>query len=84
MDKRMQHHYDKATQTYFRPPNQAGVLPTPLLSPWQAQHQGLTRTSMPQRRQRVEQLVQYFTDTACLKYYSLSTPIATSTSTREN
>uniref|UniRef100_A0A3Q1FQ30 Coiled-coil serine-rich protein 2a n=1 Tax=Acanthochromis polyacanthus TaxID=80966 RepID=A0A3Q1FQ30_9TELE len=51
MDKRMQHHYDKATQTYWRPPNQAGVLPTPLLSPWQAQHQGLTRTSMPQRRQ---------------------------------
>ncbi|XP_008295734.1 serine-rich coiled-coil domain-containing protein 2 isoform X2 [Stegastes partitus] len=51
MDRRMQHHYDKATQTYWRPPNQAGVLPTPLLSPWQAQHQGLTRTSMPQRRQ---------------------------------
>ncbi|XP_063347103.1 serine-rich coiled-coil domain-containing protein 2 isoform X3 [Pelmatolapia mariae] len=51
VDKRMQHHYDKATQTYWRPPNHAGVLPTPLLSPWQAQHQGLTRTSMPQRRQ---------------------------------
>ncbi|XP_070697518.1 serine-rich coiled-coil domain-containing protein 2 isoform X2 [Pempheris klunzingeri] len=51
MDKRMHHHYDKATQTYWRPPNHAGVLPTPLLSPWQAQHQGLTRTSMPQRRQ---------------------------------
>ncbi|XP_030603817.1 serine-rich coiled-coil domain-containing protein 2 isoform X2 [Archocentrus centrarchus] len=51
MDKRMQHRYDKATQTYWRPPSHAGVLPTPLLSPWQAQHQGLTRTSMPQRRQ---------------------------------
>ncbi|XP_029305143.1 serine-rich coiled-coil domain-containing protein 2 isoform X2 [Cottoperca gobio] len=51
MDKRMQQHYDKATQTYWRPPSHAGVLPTPLLSPWQAQHQGLTRTSMPQRRQ---------------------------------
>uniref|UniRef100_UPI0037E98DCD serine-rich coiled-coil domain-containing protein 2 n=1 Tax=Semicossyphus pulcher TaxID=241346 RepID=UPI0037E98DCD len=50
-DKRMQNHYDKATQTYWRPPSNAGVLPTPLLSPWQAQHQGLTRTSMPQRRQ---------------------------------
>ncbi|KAI3363330.1 hypothetical protein L3Q82_011961, partial [Scortum barcoo] len=49
MDRR--HHYDKATQTYWRPPSHAGVLPTPLLSPWQAQHQGLTRTSMPQRRQ---------------------------------
>ncbi|XP_029961921.1 serine-rich coiled-coil domain-containing protein 2 isoform X2 [Salarias fasciatus] len=51
MDKRTLHHHDKATQTYWRPPNHAGVLPTPLLSPWQAQHQGLTRTSMPQRRQ---------------------------------
>ncbi|XP_036979329.1 serine-rich coiled-coil domain-containing protein 2 isoform X1 [Acanthopagrus latus] len=51
MDKRMQHHYDKATQTYCRLPSHAGVLPTPLLSPWQAQHQVLTRTSMPQRRQ---------------------------------
>ncbi|XP_059215289.1 serine-rich coiled-coil domain-containing protein 2 isoform X3 [Centropristis striata] len=51
MDRRMQHHYDKATQTYWRPPSHAGVLPTPLLSPWQAQHQGLTRTSMPQRKQ---------------------------------
>ncbi|XP_042357550.1 serine-rich coiled-coil domain-containing protein 2 isoform X2 [Plectropomus leopardus] len=51
MDKRMQHHYDKATQTYWRPPSHAGVLTAPLLSPWQAQHQGLTRTSMPQRRQ---------------------------------
>lgn len=29
---------------------QGGALPTPFLSPWQAQHQGLTRTSMPQRR----------------------------------
>ncbi|KAG7228638.1 hypothetical protein INR49_013324 [Caranx melampygus] len=51
MDRRVQHHYDKATQTYGRPPSQTGVLPTPLLSPWQAQHQGVTRTSMPQRRQ---------------------------------
>ncbi|KAK2824466.1 hypothetical protein Q5P01_021641 [Channa striata] len=50
MDKRMQHHYDKATQTYWRPASQAGVLHNPLLSPWQAQHQGLIRTSMPQRR----------------------------------
>ncbi|XP_068424287.1 serine-rich coiled-coil domain-containing protein 2 isoform X2 [Clinocottus analis] len=83
-DKRMQHHYDKATQTSCRPPSHAGALPTPLLSTWQAQHQGLTRTSMPQRRQRVEHLVQYFTDTARLKYYSLSNPASTSTSTRED
>uniref|UniRef100_G3P7L9 Coiled-coil serine-rich protein 2a n=1 Tax=Gasterosteus aculeatus TaxID=69293 RepID=G3P7L9_GASAC len=51
MDKRMRHQCDKATQTYWRPPSHGGALPTPLLSPWQAQHQGLTRTSMPQRRQ---------------------------------
>ncbi|XP_041645040.1 serine-rich coiled-coil domain-containing protein 2 isoform X2 [Cheilinus undulatus] len=51
MDRRLQNHYDKATQTHWRPQSHAGVLPTPLLSPWQAQHQGLTRTSMPQRRQ---------------------------------
>ncbi|XP_034093774.1 serine-rich coiled-coil domain-containing protein 2 isoform X2 [Gymnodraco acuticeps] len=85
MDRRTQHHYDKATQTYWRPPSHAGVLPPPLLSPWHAQHQGLNRTSMPQRRQqRVEHLVQYFTDVACLKYFSLSTPASTSTSTRED
>ncbi|KAK2921721.1 hypothetical protein Q8A73_001206 [Channa argus] len=53
MDKRMQHHYDKATQTYWRPASHAGVLHNPLLSPWQAQHQGLIRTSMPQRRLNV-------------------------------
>uniref|UniRef100_A0A3B3BW01 Coiled-coil serine-rich protein 2a n=1 Tax=Oryzias melastigma TaxID=30732 RepID=A0A3B3BW01_ORYME len=63
------HHYDKATQTHWRPPNHAGALPTPLLSPWQAQHQGLTRTSMPQRRQSVEHLACYFTDTS---WYSKS------------
>ncbi|XP_029926448.1 serine-rich coiled-coil domain-containing protein 2 isoform X2 [Myripristis murdjan] len=47
---RRTHQYDKATQTHWRTPNYAGVLPTPLLSPWQAQHQGSPRTSMPQRR----------------------------------
>ncbi|XP_076015383.1 serine-rich coiled-coil domain-containing protein 2 isoform X2 [Genypterus blacodes] len=51
MDRRTARHYDKATQTYWRAPAHTGVLPTPPLSPWQAQHQGLTRTSMPQRRQ---------------------------------
>ncbi|XP_077438307.1 serine-rich coiled-coil domain-containing protein 2 isoform X2 [Vanacampus margaritifer] len=71
-DKRLQRPCDKATQTHWRPPSHAGVLPTPSLPPWQAQHQALTCTSMPQRRQRVEHLVQYFTDRACFKY--LSTP----------
>ncbi|XP_055018709.1 serine-rich coiled-coil domain-containing protein 2 isoform X2 [Boleophthalmus pectinirostris] len=50
MDKRKQQHYDKATQTAYRPPANTGVLPTPMLSPWQAQAQGLARTSMPQHR----------------------------------
>ncbi|XP_047207533.1 serine-rich coiled-coil domain-containing protein 2 isoform X3 [Girardinichthys multiradiatus] len=49
MDKRMQHN-DKATQTHWKTPSYSSVLPTPLLSPWQAPHQGLMRTSMPQRR----------------------------------
>ncbi|XP_074531671.1 serine-rich coiled-coil domain-containing protein 2 isoform X2 [Halichoeres trimaculatus] len=84
MDKRLQNQYDKTTQTYWRPASHAGVLPAPLLSPWQAQHQGLTRTSMPQRRQRVEHLVVYFYDTACLKYYSPPAPASASTSTRQN
>ncbi|XP_028982838.1 serine-rich coiled-coil domain-containing protein 2 isoform X3 [Betta splendens] len=35
------------------------------------------------RWQGVEQLVRYFTDTACLKYYSLSTPASASTPTWE-
>ncbi|XP_029690947.1 serine-rich coiled-coil domain-containing protein 2 isoform X3 [Takifugu rubripes] len=82
-DNRKQHHYDKATQTYWRSTRHTGLLPTQLLSPWQGQHQGLTCAGMLQRRQRVEQLVQYFFDTACLKYYSLSAPTSASTSTRE-
>ncbi|KAM4729282.1 serine-rich coiled-coil domain-containing protein 2 isoform 2-T2 [Anableps anableps] len=48
-EKQMQHH-DKATQTYGRTPSHPGALPTPLLTPWHAQQQGLLRTSMPQRR----------------------------------
>uniref|UniRef100_A0AAV2JPY0 Uncharacterized protein n=1 Tax=Knipowitschia caucasica TaxID=637954 RepID=A0AAV2JPY0_KNICA len=52
MDKRKQHHHDKATQTHYRPPANTGVLPSPMLSPWQAQaqHQGQSRPSMPPRR----------------------------------
>ncbi|KAK5882630.1 hypothetical protein CesoFtcFv8_021195 [Champsocephalus esox] len=73
MDRRTQHHYDKATQTYWRPPSHTGVLPPPLLSTWHAQHLGLNRTSMPQRRQqRVEHLVQYFTDVAWYSSVSLT------------
>nr|XP_057914254.1 serine-rich coiled-coil domain-containing protein 2 isoform X2 [Doryrhamphus excisus] len=71
-DKRTHHRYDKATQTHWRPPNQSGALPSPSPPPWQAQHQALTCTSMPQRRQRVEHLVQYFTDRPCFKYLSTS------------
>ncbi|XP_068183281.1 serine-rich coiled-coil domain-containing protein 2 isoform X2 [Antennarius striatus] len=50
-DRCTQRHYDKATQTHWRPPCPAGALPTQPLSPWQSQQQGLTRTSMPHRRQ---------------------------------
>nr|XP_029540496.1 serine-rich coiled-coil domain-containing protein 2-like isoform X3 [Oncorhynchus nerka] len=64
-------YHDKATQT---PPwrGHTGVLPAPFLSPWQRSHQGTLRACMPHHsRQRVEQLVHYISDTACLKYYSL-------------
>ncbi|XP_054655037.1 serine-rich coiled-coil domain-containing protein 2 isoform X2 [Dunckerocampus dactyliophorus] len=76
-DKRTQHRYDKATQTHWRPPNHSGALPSPSPPPWQAQHQALTCTSMPQRRQRVEHLVQYFTDRPCFKYLSTSASLPT-------
>ncbi|XP_057704207.1 serine-rich coiled-coil domain-containing protein 2 isoform X1 [Corythoichthys intestinalis] len=75
-DRRLQRPCDKATQTYWRTPNHTGVLPTPSLPPWQAQHQALTCTGMPQRRQRVEHLVQYFTDRACFKYLSTSASVS--------
>lgn len=82
--QRKQQHYDKATQTHWRPPTHSGVLPTPMLPPWQTQQQGLARTSMPQRR-HMETLVHFFTDKACLKYYSLSAPTSkSSSSTRED
>ncbi|KAM4607438.1 serine-rich coiled-coil domain-containing protein 2 [Polymixia lowei] len=50
-DRRVPQHYDKATQTHWRAHSQAGVLPAPLLSPWQAPQHGPPRTSMLQRRQ---------------------------------
>ncbi|XP_036841430.1 serine-rich coiled-coil domain-containing protein 2 isoform X6 [Oncorhynchus mykiss] len=61
-----------------------GVLPAPFLSPWQSQYQGPPRTSMPQRRQRMEHVVHYITDKACFKYYSLPAPATTSTSPRKD
>ncbi|XP_072292713.1 serine-rich coiled-coil domain-containing protein 2 isoform X2 [Eucyclogobius newberryi] len=81
-NRKQQQHYDKGTQTHYRPPANTGVLPSPMLSPWQVQHQGLARPSMHQRR-HMENLVQFFTDKACLKYYSLSTPAPESSCTRE-
>uniref|UniRef100_A0A672P058 Serine-rich coiled-coil domain-containing protein 2-like n=1 Tax=Sinocyclocheilus grahami TaxID=75366 RepID=A0A672P058_SINGR len=78
-------HHDKSTQTVRRPPHHhPAAVPTPLLSPWQCQYQTAPRASMPQRRQRVEHLVHYFRDTACLKYFSPSVTSPTSPSFREN
>ncbi|XP_056094829.1 serine-rich coiled-coil domain-containing protein 2 isoform X2 [Rhinichthys klamathensis goyatoka] len=78
-------HHDKSTQTVWRPPHHhPAAVPTPLLSPWQCQYQATPRASMPQRRQRVEHLVHYFRDTACLKYFSPSVTSPTSPSSREN
>ncbi|XP_050988733.1 serine-rich coiled-coil domain-containing protein 2 isoform X2 [Labeo rohita] len=78
-------HHDKSTQTVWRPPHHhPAAVPTPLLSPWQCQYQTAPRASMPQRRQRVEHLVHYFRDTACLKYFSPSVTSPTSPSSREN
>ncbi|XP_058604784.1 serine-rich coiled-coil domain-containing protein 2 isoform X2 [Onychostoma macrolepis] len=77
--------HDKSTQTVWRPPHHhPAAVPTPLFSPWQCQYQTAPRASMPQRRQRVEHLVHYFRDTACLKYFSPSVTSPTSPSSREN
>ncbi|XP_015202210.2 serine-rich coiled-coil domain-containing protein 2 isoform X2 [Lepisosteus oculatus] len=75
-------HQDKATQTPWR--GNAGVLPAPFFSPWQGSYQGTPRASAPHRRQRVEELVHYFRDKACLKYYSLPAATAPSSSPRED
>ncbi|XP_066474818.1 serine-rich coiled-coil domain-containing protein 2 isoform X1 [Tiliqua scincoides] len=74
---------DKFTQTSWR--KSTGGYSAPSFSPWQGSFQGIPRTVPPQRRQRVEELVHYFYDKACLKYYSLpaSFPIS-QTSPREN
>ncbi|XP_036317074.1 serine-rich coiled-coil domain-containing protein 2 isoform X7 [Pipistrellus kuhlii] len=60
---------DKYTQTSWR--RIPGGYSAPSFSPWQGSFQGTPRTVPPHRRQRVEKLVHYFSDKACLKYYSL-------------
>ncbi|XP_063089786.1 serine-rich coiled-coil domain-containing protein 2 isoform X4 [Cavia porcellus] len=60
---------DKYTQTPWR--RIPGGYSAPSSSPWQGSFQGIPRTVPPHRRQRVEKLVHYFSDKACLKYYSL-------------
>ncbi|XP_030742332.1 serine-rich coiled-coil domain-containing protein 2 isoform X3 [Echinops telfairi] len=75
---------DKYTQTPWR--RISGGSSAPSFSPWQGSFQGLPRTVPPHRRQRVEKLVHYFSDKACLKYYSLPTafPDPQTTTPREN
>ncbi|XP_033881993.3 serine-rich coiled-coil domain-containing protein 2-like isoform X2 [Acipenser ruthenus] len=77
-----QRHNDKATQTAWR--GNPGVLPVPFFSPWQGSFQGIPRPSAPHRRQRVEELVHYFCDKACLKYYILPAPDAQTPPARED
>lgn len=60
---------DKCTQTPWR--RIPGGYSAPSFSPWQGSSQGTPRTGPPHRRQRVEKLVHYFSDRACLQYYSL-------------
>ncbi|XP_051778809.1 serine-rich coiled-coil domain-containing protein 2 isoform X2 [Erpetoichthys calabaricus] len=73
---------DKFTQTSWRAPS--GGLPSPFFSPWQGSFQGIPRYGAPQRRQRVERLVHYFCDKACLEYYSLSAQFTKTPKTRKD
>ncbi|XP_067996144.1 serine-rich coiled-coil domain-containing protein 2 isoform X3 [Melanerpes formicivorus] len=74
---------DKFTQTSWR--RSSGGYSAPSFSPWQGSFQGIPRTVPPHRRQRVEKLVHYFCDKACLKYYSLPAAFPLpQTSPREN
>ncbi|XP_005348655.1 serine-rich coiled-coil domain-containing protein 2 isoform X3 [Microtus ochrogaster] len=74
---------DKYTQTPWR--RLPGGYSAPSFSPWQGSFQGMPRTVPPHRRQRVEKLVHYFSDKACLKYYSLPAAIPElQTTPREN
>ncbi|XP_073430981.1 serine-rich coiled-coil domain-containing protein 2 isoform X2 [Dendrobates tinctorius] len=75
--------HDKYTQTSWR--RSSSGYSAPSFSPWQGPYQGSPRTGPPHRRQRVEELVHYFSDKACLKYYSVpsASPIL-QTTLREN
>ncbi|KAI1886951.1 hypothetical protein AGOR_G00201050 [Albula goreensis] len=75
-------HHDKATQTPWRV--HGGAWPAPSLSPCQGSHQGTPRVSALQHRQRVEQLVHYFNDKACLQYYSPPAPGPANASPRKD
>ncbi|XP_017339238.1 serine-rich coiled-coil domain-containing protein 2 isoform X2 [Ictalurus punctatus] len=75
---------DKSTQTAWRSQNDIPPPPPPL-SPRRMQ-QGTGRVCVPlHHKRRVEELVHYFTDTACLRYYSLPSPQpATTTSWQDH
>ncbi|XP_056386741.1 serine-rich coiled-coil domain-containing protein 2 isoform X2 [Hyla sarda] len=74
---------DKYTQTNWR--RSSSGYSAPSFSPWQGPYQGGPRTGPPHRRQKVEELVHYFSDKACLKYYSVpSAPPVLQTTPREN
>uniref|UniRef100_A0A8C5PUE8 Coiled-coil serine rich protein 2 n=1 Tax=Leptobrachium leishanense TaxID=445787 RepID=A0A8C5PUE8_9ANUR len=73
---------DKYTQTSWRR-NSSGYS-APSFSPWHGSYQGGPRIGPPHRRQRVEELVHYFSDKACLKYYSVPATSSVQTTLREN
>ncbi|KAG8551882.1 hypothetical protein GDO81_004324 [Engystomops pustulosus] len=74
---------DKYTQTPWR--RSSSGYSAPSFSPWQGPYQGGPRTGPPHRRQRVEELVHYFSDTACIKYYSVPSALPIlQTTPREN
>ncbi|XP_064176705.1 serine-rich coiled-coil domain-containing protein 2-like isoform X3 [Anguilla rostrata] len=75
--------HDKATQTPWRA--HGGSWLAPSLSPCQqGSYQGTARANAPCHRQRVEQLVHYFSDKACLQYYSLPAAGPASASPRKD
>ncbi|XP_072280621.1 serine-rich coiled-coil domain-containing protein 2 isoform X2 [Pyxicephalus adspersus] len=74
---------DKFTQTNWR--RSSSGYSSPSFSPWQGPYQGSPRIGPPHRRQRFEELVHYFSDKACLKYYSVAAaPSVPQTTPREN
>ncbi|XP_043535171.1 serine-rich coiled-coil domain-containing protein 2 isoform X1 [Chiloscyllium plagiosum] len=65
---------DKTTQTVNK--ETSTELSAPSSSPLQGTFHGNTGPVQPHRRQRVEDVVQYFYDKVCLQYYSLPTTYA--------